>query len=256
MSDQITSPTGESTARDHRQIPAIEIRGLRKAYGRTAVLRGLDLDVRRGDTLTVLGPNGTGKTTLINILASLTRPDAGTIRVAGLDMARLGHNVRRITGVVTHEPMLYDQLTGYENLKFTAKIFGLERTEDRIAAVVESLGITARLHQRVGTLSHGMQKRFTIARALLHDPLVLLMDEPESGLDQEAVSMLEALVSTPTSPDRTVVMTTHNLERALTMGRRLAILVRGGITHQETLESGASIASVRDAYYRHTRVAS
>jgi len=241
-------------ARDNRESPAIEIRGLRKAYGRTAVLRGLDLDVGWGDTLTVLGPNGTGKTTLINILASLTRPDAGTIRVAGLDMARLGNNVRRITGVVTHEPMLYDQLTGYENLKFTAKIFGLERTEDHIAAVVESLGITARLHQRIGTLSHGLQKRFTIARALLHDPLVLLMDEPESGLDQEAVSMLEALVSVHTSPGRAVVMTTHNLERALTMGRRLAILGRGGITHQETLESGASIASVRDAYYRHTRV--
>ena len=231
---------------------AVEIKGLSKAFGRTPVLRGLELSVPWGQVLTILGPNGSGKTTLIKVLATLTRPDDGAVRVAGLDLARMGQRIRRVIGVVTHDPILYDQLTGYENLSFFGRMYGLDRLEGRIASAAEQLGVTARLHQRVGTLSHGLRKRLTIARALLHEPRLLLMDEPESGLDQEALEMLDAVVSDRGRPSRTVLMTTHNLERSLAVGQRLAILARGAIAYQEDVDSSTGAASLRDVYFRHT----
>ena len=230
---------------------AIEIRGLGKSFGRTRVVRDLDLAVRWGEVLTILGPNGSGKTTLVKVLATLTKPDAGTVRVAGLDVTRAGQVVRRNIGVVTHDTLLYDDLTVHENLKFFARMFGLDRAEERITEVAERMGVSARLHQRAGTLSHGMRKRVTIARALLHDPHILLMDEPESGLDQEALAMLENILSDRADPFRTVLMTTHNLERGLALGNRMAILARGRIAYQESLDS-VGTAAVRDAYFRYT----
>ena len=230
---------------------AIEVKGLSKAFGRTPVLRGLDLEVPWGEVLTVLGPNGSGKTTLIKILATLTKPDSGSIRIAGLDVSRSGQAVRRRIGVVTHDALLYDDLTGHENLKFFGRIFGLDRIEERISMLVEPLGLSPRLHQRVGTLSHGTRKRFSIARALLPDPPILLMDEPESGLDQEALAMLEDLVKDRTAPFRTVLMTTHNLDRGLALGHQMAILAHGRIAYQESLDS-KGVAALRDTYFRYT----
>lgn len=205
-----------------------------------------------GRVLTVLGPNGSGKTTLVRVLATLTRPDSGDVRIAGFDPARQGPVTRRLTGVVTHEPMLYDELTGYENLRFAGRMFDLDSLDDRIEAVAGQLSVTSRLDQRVGVLSHGLQKRFTIARALLHDPLVLLMDEPETGLDPEALAMLDAIVRDGSRPFRTVLMTTHSVERGLRLGDSLAILARGEIVYQQADASTATPESVRAAYFRHT----
>ena len=233
---------------------AIEVRGLKKAFGRTAVLRNLDLDLHWGEVLTILGPNGSGKTTLVKVLATLTRPDAGAVRVSGLDLARAGESVRRNIGVVTHDTLLYDGLTGYENLKFFARMFALTQIEERIETVAERMGMSARLHQRVGTLSHGMKKRFSIARALLHEPAILLMDEPESGLDQEALSMLKDLIVEGTSPFRAVLMTTHNVEYGLALGHRMAILAHGRIAYHESLDT-AGTEAVKDAYFRYTEAA-
>ena len=238
-----------------REGQAVEIQGLTKGYGRTGALRNLELKVGWGDALAILGPNGSGKTTLINVLATLTRRDAGTVRIAGLDPARQGTHVRRMMGVVTHEPLLYEQLTGHENLRFHARMFGLDEVEARIASVAEAMGIAGRLNQRVMTLSHGLQKRLSIARALLHDPAVLLMDEPESGLDQEALAMLDGIVRESADAGRAVILTTHNLERGLALGRRLAILARGAIVHQEAVGASSSATSVREAYARHTGAA-
>ena len=232
---------------------AIEAKGLRKAFGRTPVLRGLDLEVPWGEALAVLGPNGSGKTTLVKVLATLTSPDAGAVHVAGRDVARAGQRVRRVVGVVTHDPLLYHGLTGYENLKFYGRMFGLDRIHERIEAVAERVGMSTRLHQQVGTLSHGLEKRFSIARALLHEPQVLLMDEPESGLDQEALIMLEEVVARQTSGLGAVLMTTHSLAGALALGHRMAILARGRIAYQESLDA-VGAADVRDAYLRYTGV--
>ena len=232
---------------------AIEVRGLRKAFGRTPVLRNLDLAVPWGEVLTVLGPNGSGKTTLLKILSTLTKPDAGEVRVAGVDISRFGHAVRRTIGVVTHDPLLYEDLTAYENLRFFARMFDLEEEGERIASVAAQMGVSKRLDQRVRTLSHGMQKRVSVARALLHKPRILLMDEPESGLDQEALLMLEEVIADRADPFRTVLMTTHNLERGLAMGHRMAILANGRVAYQESLDSAGTTA-VREAYFRYTGV--
>ena len=176
------------------------------------------------------------------------------MRVAGLDLGRSGKRIRALIGVVTHEPMLYSELTGYENLRFFSRMFGLDDIEERIASASERMGVSSAVHQRVGTLSHGMQKRLAIARALLHEPRILLLDEPESGLDQEALAMLEDVISDPSQPQRAVLMATHNLDRGLALADRVAILAQGRVAHQESLaEVGA--ASVRDAYFRYTRAA-
>ena len=222
------------------------MRGLSKSYGRTQVLRDLNLQVPWGQTLTVLGPNGSGKTTLIKTLATLAKPDAGEIRIAGISARRNGVRVRRTIGVVTHEPLLYDGLTGAENLRFFARMFALDHIEDRILEVAAQMGITDRLDSRAGTLSHGMRRRFSIARALLHTPRILIMDEPESGLDQQALGLLDALMSEGRRLGRTILMTTHNFERGIALADRIAILARGSIAYQGVSDS----YSTRDAYER------
>ena len=237
---------GSQALSSDRTDLAIDVRGLSKSYGRTQVLRDLDLQVPWGQTLTVLGPNGSGKTTLIKALATLAKPDSGEIRIAGLSTRRNGVRVRRSIGVVTHEPLLYDGLTGAENLRFFAKMFALGHIDERIGQVAAQMGITDRLDVRVGTLSHGMRRRFSIARALLHSPRVLIMDEPESGLDQQALSLLEALILDGHRTDRTILMTTHNFERGVALADRIAILSRGRIAYEGTPDT----YSTRDAYER------
>ena len=227
--------------------PAVDVRGLRKSYGRAAVLRGLDLQVGWGETLAILGPNGSGKTTLIKALATLTRPDGGSVRVAGYDVPRHGKQARAAMGVVTHDPMLYEQLTGLENLKLFGRMFNLDAVEERATNAADRLGMASRLSQRVGTMSHGMRKRLSIARALLHDPPILLMDEPESGLDQEALGILELIVADCASSGRTVIMTTHNLERGAALTRRVAILSRGRIAYDDSA-TPLGVSGLRERY--------
>ena len=223
---------------------AIDARALAKSYGRTQVLRDLNLQVPWGQTLTVLGPNGSGKTTLIKTLATLAKPDAGEVRIAGMSARRDGLRVRRAIGVVTHEPLLYDGLTGAENLRFFARMFALDRIEERVQTVARQMGVTDRLDARVGTLSHGMRRRFSIARALLHSPRILIMDEPESGLDQQALSLLESLITDRTKPNRAILMTTHNFERGIALADRVAILSRGNIAY----DGAPDADDTRDAY--------
>ncbi|MDP6063256.1 MAG: ABC transporter ATP-binding protein [SAR202 cluster bacterium] len=234
-----------------QRLPAIEARGLYKSYGRAGVLKGLRLDVPWGEVVVVLGSNGSGKTTLMRILATLTRPDGGTVQVAGLDPYKLGRQVRSQIGVVTHDPLLYDDLTGYENLRFMTRMFGLDRAGERIEAAAGRLGLSARLHQRVGTLSHGLKKRFTIARALLHDPKILLMDEPESGLDQESQTTLDTLIRDPAASFRSVLITTHSPERAAAMGDRVAILARGLIAHTAPIGRNTDPDTIRRLYVEY-----
>jgi heme exporter protein A len=153
-------------------------------------------------------------------------------------------------GVVTHEPLLYEDLTAHENLAFHARMFGLDRARERIESAAETMGVSDRLHHRVSTLSHGLRKRVSIARALLHEPRILLMDEPESGLDQVALGMLGAVIADRTDPYRTVVMTTHNLDRAMESSGSMAVLAQGKIAYRGSLDSAAA-ESIRDTYVRY-----
>jgi heme exporter protein A len=209
----------------------IEIRALTKTFGLNPVLRGLDLDVPRGEFLTLLGPNGSGKTTLLRILGALARPTSGTVRIGGWELPGEAEFVRAQLGVVSHLPLLYDTLTAEENLFFFARMYNLPREtrRERVDAVLRHVGLARRARDVVATYSRGMQQRLAIARAILHDPAVLLLDEPYTGLDQDAAALLDELLREVAIGGRTVIMTTHDLRRGHALADRIAILSRGKI---------------------------
>ena len=227
--------------------------GLSKSFGEVLALHDLNLRVAWGEFLVIFGANGSGKTTLIRSLATLARPDSGRILVAGRDHRRDATSVRRYIGVVTHQPLLYDDLTGHENLRFYGRMFRLPDLEARISEVTQQMGLHRLLHKRVRTLSNGMQKRLSVARAVLHDPPILLLDEPETGLDQEALGLLDALLARNGTAPRTVLMTTHNLERGLAMGDRVAILAKGRIAYEESRRN-LDVAGFRGAFSQYLGV--
>ncbi len=212
----------------------IEARGIVKAFGDHVVLRGLDLAVAEGERLALVGPNGAGKTTLMRILATLSRPTRGDLRIAGLDLRTQGLEVRRQVGLVSHQPLLYGDLSAEENLRFYARLYGLQDADRRIHALLEQVGLAAWRTSLVRTFSRGMQQRLAIARAILHDPPVLLLDEPDTGLDPHAAERLQTLLEDLATRGRTVLMTTHQLERALGMASRIAVLAGGRIAFESS----------------------
>lgn len=210
----------------------ISIRGLQKRFDQLWVLRDLSLEIEPGQFLCLFGPNGAGKSTLLRILATLSLPSAGTIRIAGYDLQRDAGYVRGLVGYVAHQPMLYADLTAEENLKFFARLYRIDSPHARIAQLLERVGLSARRADRVRTYSRGMQQRLAIARALLAEPAILLLDEPDSGLDPTATDQLHDYLASAARGDRTVIMTSHNFARGLTLASRVAILSSGRITFQ------------------------
>lgn len=207
----------------------IEVRKLTKRFGLKTVLRGLDFQVEAGEFVALLGPNGAGKTTFLRILASLSRPAMGEVRIAGYRLPEQASAVRRRLGVVSHLPLLYGDLTAEENLKFYGKIYGVARLEARIGEVLELVGLAPRRRDLVRTFSRGMQQRLAIGRAVLHDPEVMLFDEPHTGLDQDASLMLDTVLREVAARGRTVVMTSHDLVRTADLASRFDVLSRGVI---------------------------
>lgn len=231
-------------------MDAVAVESLTKDYGRTAVLRDLSLTVPSGQTVAMVGANGAGKTTFLRILATLTRADAGRAMVNGFDVAAASEEVRRTTGVVTHSPMLYGDLTVRENLNFAARMFRTPDPGARVEDVARRLEIEHRLDERVRNLSHGLQKRASLARALLHRPRLLVLDEPESGLDQNAVELLEGILRDHRTGGGAAVVTTHSLERAVAVADRLVILARGQIVFDQAGQA-LNVLDIRGAYARH-----
>ena len=207
----------------------IQTVGLRKSFGPRPVLRGVDLEVAPGECLALMGPNGAGKTTLLRILATLSKPTSGGVRVAGLPLPAAAAAVRQRLGVVAHHTLLYSDLSAEENLQFYARLYGLTGAGPRIAAVLEQVGLARRRRDLVRTFSRGMQQRLAIARALLHDPQVMLFDEPYTGLDPQAAEVLDGVLREARQTGRTMLITTHDLARALALADRVAILARGVI---------------------------
>jgi heme exporter protein A len=207
----------------------IEVSGLVKRFGMKPVLRGLDFHVEPGEFVALLGPNGAGKTTFLRILASLSRPSQGEVRVAGYRLPHHAAAVRARLGVVSHLPLLYGDLTADENLRFYARMYGLRNAEPRIAEVLELVGLHHRRRDLVRTYSRGMQQRLAIGRAVLHDPDVMLFDEPYTGLDQDAAGMLDDVLRTVGRQGRTIVMTSHDLARAEDLATRFDVISRGVI---------------------------
>ncbi len=230
--------------------PALETRGLTKSFGDFRALRGIDLTVGWGETVAIFGPNGAGKTTLIKLLATIMRPSSGKIIIDGMETRGHPEEARRRLGVVTHQTYLYGNLTACENLEFYATMYDVPRRNERIREVAGLVAMTSRLHDRVSTLSRGMQQRLSIARALLHQPGIVLLDEPETGLDEQSVSLLwEALERE--EGKRAVLMTTHNLERGLRLSERLLIISRGKIVYQAPSMS-LDLAGLKETYRQRT----
>ena len=237
-----------------QETPAIEVRKLTKAFGHQAALRGVDLHVDEGEFLALFGPNGAGKTTLIRVVSSLTRPTAGTVRVRGEDLGKAGTSLRRHIGLISHNPLLYGDLTPDENLRFFARMYDLPDAADRIDAVLDQVGLVARRRDPVRTFSRGMVQRLAIARAVLHDPAIMLLDEPYTGLDLQAADMLRAVLGELAASNRTVILTTHNLEQGLEMCDRAAILNRGKMAW-EGQRAGLDLESMKEIYRVVTRPA-
>jgi heme exporter protein A len=207
----------------------IKVHKLVKRFGSKTVLRGLDFEVRRGEFVALLGSNGAGKTTFLRILASLSRPTRGAVHVAGYPLPAQAAAVRARLGVVTHLPLLYGDLNAEENLRFYGRMYGIMEMNLRINEVLEMVGLAARRHDLVRTFSRGMQQRLAIGRAILHDPEVMLFDEPHTGLDQDACDMLDGLLRDVAGRGRTVVMTSHDLARVENLATRFDVLSRGVI---------------------------
>jgi heme ABC exporter ATP-binding subunit CcmA len=209
--------------------PLLRVSGLRKGYGGPPVLRGIDLTLERGDGLALLGPNGAGKSTLLRLLAGLHKPQEGRVELAGEPFRPDDPDHRRSLGFVSHESLLYGGLSARENLRFTGALFGLDRVEERITAGLQEVGLEWVGERPVRAFSRGMTQRLTLARALLHRPRLLLLDEPMTGLDPAGIRSLELLLVRFREAAGAILMTTHDLSHVVPVATRVAFLKQGRI---------------------------
>ncbi len=208
----------------------IEVEGLTQRFGDLCAVKDFSFSVQKGEVLALLGPNGAGKTTTIRLINGLFMPTSGKVRVMGLDPISDGDQVRRLTGVLTETPALYERLTAWQNLAFFGTLTGMskEQWQRRGEELLSFFGLEGRSHERVGVFSKGMKQRLALVRALLHNPPVLFLDEPTAGLDPEAALQVHELIrSIRKSNGQTLVLCTHNLLEAERLCDRMAILQRG-----------------------------
>ncbi|HWW67180.1 MAG TPA: heme ABC exporter ATP-binding protein CcmA [Solirubrobacterales bacterium] len=230
---------------DIRDEPALAVAALRRDYGERTALDGVGFELAAGESLVVLGPNGAGKTTLLRVLATLLRPSGGEVRVLGCALPREAWKLRGRLGYLGHEPLLYRDLSGRENLRFHARLHGIERAaaEARIAELLAAAGMERRADERVAELSAGMRQRLAVCRCVLHEPALLLLDEPDSHLDAEGRELARALIGPGNG--RTRVVVTHDPERALPDADRALVLGHGGHTVRECAAAGLDLAEAR-----------
>ena len=208
--------------------PTLNVAGLRRDFGELPALDGVGFELAAGESLVVLGPNGAGKTTLLRILATLLRPSGGEVRVLGAQLPGEAWKIRGRIGFLGHEPLLYEDLSGRENLRFHARLHGLRggAAEARIERLLSTIGMERRAEQHVAELSAGMRQRLAICRCVLHEPELLLLDEPDSNLDAEGRELARELIGP--GEGRTRVLVTHDPERALPDADQVLRLGAGG----------------------------
>jgi heme exporter protein A len=198
--------------------------------------------------LAVLGPNGAGKTTLLRILATLARPSSGRVFVGGLSLTDQAAAIRQHVGFVAHQTYLYDDLTVRENVEFYAKLYGVLRPRQRVDQILDLVGLRRRADTRVRALSRGLQQRAALARAIVHDPTILLLDEPDTGLDVDGVELVGRVMADGAGRRRTVILTTHNLERAVELTDRSVVLADGKVVYDRPTSASsvsALVAAIR-----------
>ncbi len=209
--------------------PLIRIEGVEKRYGGKRVLRGISLQVAAGEVVALLGANGAGKTTLMRLVSGLEKPHRGEIWLGDVPLSRTSYEIRRYVGMVGHAPLLYDNLSGWENLDFFGRMYDLVHPAPRIESVLRAVDLWTRRHDAVRTYSRGMVQRLAIGRAILHDPPVMLLDEPDTGLDQPSARTLAELIASLRRARRAILLTTHQLDRAVAWADKLAFLADGEV---------------------------
>ncbi len=205
---------------------SIEVTNLCRNFGSFEALKNVSLVARPNETLAIFGHNGAGKTTLLKILSTVMKATSGNVLYGGLDMQKDPEKILSNIGVISHRSFLYSSLTALDNLTFYARLYSVPDRNVRIKHLLTAMGLRTRMYDKVGTFSRGMQQRLSIARALLHDPGIILMDEPESGLDNKASETLWQLLN---EKKRTIILTHHNLERGYAVANRFIILARGSV---------------------------
>ncbi len=207
----------------------LQARQITKCYGHRNILNGVDLVVQPGEVVSIFGPNGSGKTTLVKILATLIKPTSGSLQIGDVDALAEPQRVRQSLGLVLHEPLAYRELSPYENLKFFGRIYGIDDLEGRISEILADVELTAFAHEPVRIFSRGMMQRFMIAKALIHDSSILLLDEPFSGLDAAAKEIALRLIEKERASGKGVLLTTHDTELGYLAGSRFLFLLNGQI---------------------------
>lgn len=224
---------------------AVVVESAEKWFGLNPALANVSLRVQQGEFVVLLGRNGAGKSTLLRVMARLAKPNRGGVRICGLDVARDPERGRERIGLVAHQTLLYPGLTARENLRLHARLHGLERSGERVAAALTEAGLDLSADRPVRGFSRGMQQRLAIARATLHGPELLLLDEPFTGLDLEAAELLSERLRQWAAAGRTIVMATHNLEQGLEGVSRWVLLDRGRIVTEWTGDSTAARSRYR-----------
>lgn len=224
----------------------IKAQAISKGIGKKEIIRELDLEIQAGEFLAILGPNGAGKSTLLKILSLLMKPSGGSLEINGLDAVKEAEKIRPLLGVISHKTYLYDALTASENLEFYGKMYGIAGLPGRIREVIKEVGLEFSLHDQVGAFSRGMQQRLAIARAILHRPRILLLDEPQTGLDQQALNILYQVMGRLKAEGSTVIMVTHILDHGLEDCDRLLIMRQGRSVFLG--DKPETLAGVREAY--------
>ena len=237
-------------------VPALRLAGLRKAFGRPAV-DGLDLLVRRGEFYALLGPNGAGKTTTLRLVTGLLAPDAGSIEVLGIDLATAPAAAKMKMAYMPDEPMLYGKLKPFEYLEFVAGLWGVPaaRAEPRARELLDWLDLSRHAHELTEGFSRGMKQKLALAGALVHDPELLILDEPLTGLDAAAARQVKDLLLEHVAQGGTVILTTHILEVAERLAQRIGIIVQGRLSAEGTLyelRARTQGGSLEDVFLRLT----
>jgi heme exporter protein A len=229
--------------------PALESQNVRKTYGHFTALASINLQVGRGEFVALFGRNGAGKTTFLKVAATLVRPTHGKLHIQGIDVARNAQDARRQIGFLSHNTYVYRDLTPVENLKFFARLYGVDDSQARIERLLDRVGLRRRMHDPVRAFSRGLNQRVGIARVMLHEPSLILLDEPYTGLDANAVEILNGILDEAHSAGKTIVVTTHDLEHGLRAATRAVIIDRGKVV----FDGRAHGAEVRDAYMHYVR---
>ncbi|MDR0347074.1 MAG: ABC transporter ATP-binding protein [Coriobacteriales bacterium] len=208
------------------EVPAIELCALSKVFGSRKALDDVSFTLPQGAFLSIFGPNGAGKTTLLRIISTLAHPTSGTARLLGLSLKENSDDIRERIGLVSHRSLLYLDLTAEENLHFAARLYGVANPAQRVSQMLATVELTARRHDPVRSFSRGMTQRLSIARALIHDPQLVLLDEPYSGLDPHAADILDGLLAS-VREGRSFVMVSHDLHKGFELGTHVLMLARG-----------------------------